>query len=553
MAQITFYDSTELDKEQLSNSLSETDHHWEFISDKISLENSNAEAEVISVFVTSEVTREMIEKMPKLRLIACRSTGFNNIDLDATKENDVTVVNVPTYGNETVAEFAFTMLLALTRKLPAILDAEHEQFSPEDLTGSDLHGKVFGVIGTGHIGQKSLKIANGFSMKTIAYDAFPNEELEGEIGFNYVELDEVLTQSDVVSLHVPLLPSTHHIMNHENLGKMKKGAILINTARGELVDSKALVEFLANDHLGGAAIDVVEGESLLNHSEELNILLGRTNSRGTMQHSVEISVLKEMPNVIISPHNAYNTTEAIARINGTTAQNIIDFWYDKTPNKVVSPKKPTGKLLVVRHGESEWNATGRWTGITDVHLSSKGFKEAALLGKAVQELEVDIDLAFCSEQIRTRETLEGILNTAQEFDVDITPNSALNERDYGEYTGRNKQEMKETLGEEKYNALLRGWDEDVPGGETLKMVYERVIPFYKEQVVPLVLKGKNVIIVAHSNSIRAMMKYIESISDDDVSSLQIKRGQILMYDISDEGLRLDSSIVDIEAPASPNT
>ncbi len=552
MSRIIFYDTTKLDEAQLADSLKETDHHWEFVLDKISLDNLDSEAEVISVFSTSTITRQIIESMPRLKLVALRSTGYNNVDFTATAERGITVVNVPIYGNETVAEFAFAMLLALTRKLPAVLRAENSQFSPEELTGSDLQGKVFGTLGAGNIGQKALKIASGFSMKTIAYDTFLNEELQKELGFSYVSLDELLAKSDVISIHAPYLPSTHHIMNRENLSKMKPGAILINTARGELVDTKALVELLDSGHLGGAGIDVIEGETLLNHNNEIEILRSLPSSRGVARHSIEIDVLKKMPNVIISPHNAYNTSEAIKRINKTTAQNIIDFWYDKTPNEVIPKQKPMGKLLIVRHGESEWNATGRWSGITDVHLSSKGFKEATLLGRAVAEQDIEINQAYCSEQIRSRETLEGILNVAQKFDVEISTEGALNERDYGEYTGKNKWEMKEILGEEAFNNLRRGWDVAVPGGETLKAVYERVTPFYQEIILPQLLTGNNILIVAHGNSLRALMKHLESISDESISQLQMIFGQIIIYDVDENGLSKGSSVVEIDTEISPN-
>jgi D-lactate dehydrogenase len=545
MALIYFYDSTELDKQQLSDALSETDHSWEFVEDKISIDNCNPDAEVVSVFVTSNVTRQVIESMPKLRLIACRSTGFNNIDFDAVKEKGITVVNVPTYGESTVAEYAFTLLLALQRKLPEVLAAENQQFSPQDLNGHDLDGKTLGVVGTGHIGQKSIKIGNGFSMKVIAYDAFPKSDMQNSLGFEYVELDELLERADVVTLHTPYLSTTHHIMNSERLNKMKTGSILVNTARGELVDTKALVEVLESGKLAGAALDVVEGEALLNHHEETALLRSEILPEEVLRHSVEISVLKKMPNVIVSPHNAFNTVEAIQRINNTTAKNISDFWYDNIPNKVEPAKKPIGKLTVVRHAESEWNATGKWTGITDVHLSEKGFRESALLGQSVKNLGIKTDIAFCSEQIRTRETLEGILNASQQFEVDIVPDRALNERDYGDYTGKNKWEIKDLLGEEAFNSIRRGWDVPVPNGETLKMVYERVVPFYLDTILPLLVEGKNVMLVAHGNSIRALMKYIESIPDEEVGNLEMIFGQIVVYELSGEGKKIDSLVARI--------
>ncbi len=552
MARIIFYDATELDKKQLSESLEGTDHHWEYIEDKIELSNCDAEAEVISVFVTSTVTREIIEALPKLKLIACRSTGFNNIDFEAVKERGIIVTNVPTYGEATVAEYAFTMLLALNRKLPEVISVENEQFSPEDLNGHDLQGKVFGVIGTGHIGLKALKIADGFSMKTIAFDAFPKKELQDEYDFDYVELDELLQSSDFISLHVPYLPATHHIMNRENLSKMKPGAILINTARGELVDTAALVELLDSGHLGGACIDVIEGEKLLDHNEEIALLRSHILPEDVLRHSVEIDVLKKMPNVIISPHNAFNTVEAIQRINNTTTKNIIDFWYGETPNKVEPPKKSPGKLLIVRHGESEWNITGQWTGLTDVHLDDKGFKEAAKLGQALKKMGTNIDTAYISKLIRARETLEGMLNAAQQFDIEIVSDKAINERDYGEYTGKNKWEVRDEVGEDQFDAIRRGWDVDIPGGESLKMVYGRVVPFYKQTIVPLVQSGKNILIVAHGNSNRALMKYIEMIDDTGISKLEMPFGEINIYDISDDGLSTNKEVVKIDTEISPN-
>jgi D-lactate dehydrogenase len=546
MALIYFYDSSELDKEQLNQGLSDTDHQWQFVEDKISLENLDPEAEVISVFVTSTVTKEMIEAMPKLKLIACRSTGFNNVDHATAKEKGVTVVNVPTYGEATVAEYVFALLLALTRKLQEVLDTENEQFEQSQLIGQDLSGKTLGVIGAGHIGQHTIRIGNGFAMRVIVYDAFPNEELAKSNNYQYVSLDELLNQSDFVSIHAPYLPETHHLINSEKINLMKPSSIIVNTSRGEIIETNALVEALNDKKIAGAAIDVVEGEALLNHHEETALLRSHNLPDDVLRHSIEISLLKKMPNVIISPHNAFNTVEAVERINNTTSLNIIKFWYGDVPNIVKPPNKKMGKLLVCRHSESEWNATGQWTGITDVHLDEKGFKESAKLGLKVKSLNIPIDIGYCSEQIRTRETIEGILNASQMFDVDIVRSGAINERDYGDYTGKNKWEMKEQLGEEHFNDIRRGWDVEVPNGETLKMVYERVIPFYKNEIMPLLKEGKNVLLVAHGNSIRALMKYIESIQDSDVGNLEMIFGEILIYDVDDNGLSKSKEIQKIE-------
>lgn len=551
MALILFYDATELDKSQLSAALGSGGHDLRFITERIEPANCDPEAEAVSVFVTSSVTREVMEALPKLKLIACRSTGFDNVDMAAAAERGIAVVNVPTYGEATVAEYVFALLLALRRKLPAVLDYEKRQPRSSELTGHDLEGKVFGVIGTGHIGLNVLKIAAGFSMQTIAYDTYPNQQLEDEHHFKYVDLDELLEYADVVSLHVPYLPTTHHLMNRERLGKMKPGAVLINTARGEVVDTRALVELLAGGRLGGAAIDVIEGEKLLNYQEETALLRSDTLPEDVLLNSVEISALEKMPNVIISPHNAFNTVEAVARINQTTAQNLTDFWQGKPTNQIKLAQAKMGKLLIVRHTESEWNATGQWTGITDVHLDEKGFRESAQLGQALKGLGVKVDVAFCSEQIRSRETLEGMLKAAQQADVKIEVSSGINERDYGEYTGKNKWEVEKLIGEDAFDRIRRGWDEPIPGGETLKMVYERAAPLYLNTVLPLLRDGKNVLIVAHGNSLRALVKYLESISDEGISRVEMMFGQIVEYDVSTDGHSTGKQVSQIDTTPPP--
>lgn len=546
MALIYFYDSSEIDKVQLSEALKETDHNWEFIDDKISIDNCNPATEVISVFVTSQVTREVINTLPNLKLIACRSTGFNNIDLQAANERDITVVSVPTYGENTVAEYAFSLLLALERKLSAVFNSESQKFSAKDLLGRDLQSKTIGVIGTGHIGQKVLKIANGFGMRSIAYDAFPKVELQEDLNFQYVDLDRLIEEADVISLHTPYLPSTHHIINQGRLNAMKTGAILINTARGELVDTNALIEVLDNGHLGGAALDVVEGEALLSYNEETALLRSHMLPENVLRHSVEISILKKMPNVIISPHNAYNTVEAIGRINQTTATNIIDFWYGNVPNKVKPPEKTLGKLIIVRHAESEWNAKGKWTGSRDAHLSENGFREAGLLGHELKKLNIDIDVAFCSEQVRTLETLESMLSAVNQLEVPVRRSSAINERDYGDYTGMNKYQVKDKIGEDAWNEVRRGWNVSIPNGESLKAVYDRALPYFISEIMPFIKAGKNVLLVAHGNSLRALIKYIEKISDEDISHTEMLFGDIVKYHLDDQGHLVSKEITHVD-------
>lgn len=550
MALLYFYDASELDKRQLSAGMQETDHRWEYIDDSISPENLNPETEVLSVFVTSTVSRGMIEKLPKLKLIACRSTGFNNIDLAAAEEHGVTVVNVPTYGESTVAEYTFTLMLALMRKLPPSLGFLNKEVDVETLMGSDLHEKTLGVIGTGHIGQHVIKIAKGFEMRVVAFDPYAREELTKELGFEYTTLEELLRISDIVTLHAPLTPENKHLVNAEHLALMKSSAVLINTARGELVDTKALADALMNGRIAGAALDVLEGEQLFDMHEEVALLRSNQLPPATGEQSVALMALNKLPNVILSPHNAFNTEEAIGRINSTTCQNIIRFWYDDVLNRVQPIKPRPGRLLLTRHAESEWNAKGKWTGLTDVHLSEKGFHEASLLGLALRDLDIKVDQAFCSEQVRTLETLEGILNASQQFNAPFQRRGAINERDYGTYTGKNKWDMQKLVGDEEFAGIRRGWDHPVPGGETLKMVYERVIPFYQSEVLPLLMSGKNVLLVAHGNSLRALMKYVEKLSDTDVESLEMPFGSIMVYDVDPDGhmLAKDETHIDTQPP-----
>ncbi len=193
------------------------------------------------------------------------------------------------------------------------------------------------------------------------------------------------------------------------------------------------------------------------------------------------------------------------------------------------------KLVIVRHGESEWNAHGKWTGLTDVHLTAKGEYEAAEMGSKLADIE--FDKVFVSQQVRTQETANQLLVAAgQAVKYQIEP--AINERDYGVHTGKNKWQVQKEVGEEVFHRIRRGWDEPIKGGETLKQVHSRVVPFYKDQVVPLLRDGKTVLIVAHGNSIRALIKYIESISDSGIETVEMIFGQAVIYELDNKGKML---------------
>ncbi|MSU74248.1 hydroxyacid dehydrogenase [Candidatus Kaiserbacteria bacterium] len=300
------------------------EEHITFYKDPLSAhpELTDSETTVLCVFIDSPVGESEMSRFPALKLIATRSTGFDHIDLAAAKAHGIAVVNVPFYGENTVAEFAFALLLALSRR---IIDADERvrtgTFSPTGLRGFDLSGKTLGVVGTGHIGVHVIKMAQGFGMKVIAFDAFPNQDLSHTLNFSYVSLPELLAQSDIITLHVPYNPHTHHLINAENISSIKKGAYLINTARGAVVDTEALIGALKNETLAGAALDVLEEEDKLQEDQN--------------QISIENHYLINHPRVIVTPHLAFNTTEAVERILSTTIENIQHF-ANGTPKNIVS-------------------------------------------------------------------------------------------------------------------------------------------------------------------------------------------------------------------------
>ena len=200
-----------------------------------------------------------------------------------------------------------------------------------------------------------------------------------------------------------------------------------------------------------------------------------------------------------------------------------------------------GKLVLVRHGESEWNKLGKWTGITDVNLSEDGFKKSKEIGSLISDL--NFDHIFISKLVRTRETLDSLTCTDPKLKTVKTEEAEeLNERDYGEYTGKNKWEMKKILGEEKFLKVRRSWDNVPLNGESLKMVYERTIPFYLSKILPILRENKNVLIVAHGNSNRSIVKYIENISDEKIPSVEIAFEEVLIYDLDNDGHMLDKEV-----------
>src|SRR6185503_13957287 len=240
-----------------------------------------------------------------------------------------------TYGQNTVAELAFALILTLARKMyPAIKRVREEGlFSFDGLRGFDIAGKTLGVVGTGHIGEYVIKIAKGFGMNVVAYDPFPKEELAKELGFTYASLEDMVGQADITTIHVPYMPATHHMINKDNIDKFKKGSILINTSRGGLVETDALVYGLRNGILGGAGVDVLEEEGTL--IDELKMLVDGHPNEQQLKTVLADHELMKMENVIITPHIGAQTSEAIRRILDTTVDNIKNFIDGKPSNVIV--------------------------------------------------------------------------------------------------------------------------------------------------------------------------------------------------------------------------
>lgn len=280
--------------------------------------------EVLTVFIYSKITREALAKFPNLKLVATLSTGFDHIDLVACREHGVTVCNVPSYGENTVAEHALALLLALTRKIvPAVNQTRRGDFSLDGLRGVDLNGKTAGVIGTGRIGRHMIRMLRGLNMRVIAYDPRPQSELATDYGFTYVDLDELMKRSDVVTIHCPSTPETRHLINEARLRLMKPTAFLINTARGAIVETQALARALQENRLAGVGLDVVEEECAI--IDERQLLRPQFQQSCDLRTVLADHILLNHPRVIITPHNAFNTQEALERILETTVKNIRAF------------------------------------------------------------------------------------------------------------------------------------------------------------------------------------------------------------------------------------
>ena len=296
----------------------------------------HAEAEVLSPFVYSTLNAAVLGHFPNLKLIATRSTGYDHIDLDFCRTHGVTVCNVPDYGDSTVAEHAFALLLGIAKNLVQSVERTRlGTFTQAGLRGFELRGKTIAVIGAGRIGRRVIEIAKGFGMRVIAVEQHPDDATARRLGFCYASLDEALTSADVVTLHVPASVATINLISDREFALMRSGAVLINASRGAVVDVPALVRTLADGKLRAAGLDVLPQEPAIREEAEI-FRTSVSASEADLKALVANHALLRFPNVFVTPHNAYNSEEAVARIIETTLDNIEAFARGE-PRNVIGP------------------------------------------------------------------------------------------------------------------------------------------------------------------------------------------------------------------------
>lgn len=277
-----------------------------------------AEAAAVCCFVNDRLDRTVLTRLKEsgVRQVALRCAGFNNVDLAAARELGLAVTRVPAYSPHAVAEHTLALLLTLNRKIHRAHNRVREQnFSLAGLVGFDLHGKTAGIVGTGKIGKIVAEILRGFGMRVLAFDPFPDAPWAARHNVSYVAKAELFAQSDVISLHSPLTPDTHHLVNEPTLATMKRGATLVNTSRGKLIDTAALIDALKSGRLGGVALDVYEEEEGVFFEDHSDHVLADD----------ELARLLTFPNVLITAHQAFLTREALGEIARVTVENLRRF------------------------------------------------------------------------------------------------------------------------------------------------------------------------------------------------------------------------------------
>jgi D-lactate dehydrogenase len=315
---VSFYDTKSYDRQAFLNAAGgNAGVEWHFHEFRLSVETaaSAAGCEAVCVFVNDRVDAACISMLAELgvKLIALRCAGFNNVDLAAAKAHGIAVVRVPAYSPHAVAEHTLALLLTLNRQIHRAYNRVRDaNFSLHGLVGFDVNGKTVGIVGTGKIGRVTAELFRGFGVRLLGYDPFPNTEWAAATGLEYTTLETLLAQCDIVSLHLPLTPQSRYLIKAETVARMKRGAFLINTSRGKLIDTTAVIDALKSGHLGGVALDVYE--------EEEGIFFEDHSGRPLLDD--ELSRLLSFPNVLITSHQAFLTHEALAQIAGSTLDNL---------------------------------------------------------------------------------------------------------------------------------------------------------------------------------------------------------------------------------------
>lgn len=286
-----------------------------FFESPFELEKTPPDTDILSISrLYPRIDSYAIDRLKNLKLIAARTSGIDHIDVDYAKTKGIAVSNVPDYSTIAAAEYTFCLILSLTRKLKKILfNISQGDFTRNEITGSELFGKTIGIIGTGRIGTKVATIAHGFGMNILCFSRSIKKELVKKYNAEYVELKDLLKNSDVITLHLPYNAETHHFIGYHNIKNLKEDSILINTSRGSVVCLKALADALKQDLISGAALDTFEGEEFL-----LNRVVA-------FEKGDIIYEISQMPNVIITPHNAFNSCESQTRLIKATVDNILSF------------------------------------------------------------------------------------------------------------------------------------------------------------------------------------------------------------------------------------
>lgn len=318
--QIAVFDSHRYDQAALESVNAGFGHTLHFFEARLTEDTAKLAAGFPAVcsFVNDRLNQAALEILQRggVRVIALRSAGYNHVDLRAAQQLGITVVRVPEYSPHAVAEHTVALVLTLNRKIHRSFNRVRElNFSLDGLVGFDLHGKTIGIVGTGRIGAVFARIMSGFGCRLLGYDMTPDESLIRDLGMQYVALPDLFSQSDIISLHVPLTPKTKHLLNETAFAQMKRGVMLVNTGRGRLIESKALISALKSGLIGYAALDVYE--------EEEGVFFQDLSELG-LQDDV-LARLLTFPNVLITSHQAFLTREALANIATTTLQNLSDF------------------------------------------------------------------------------------------------------------------------------------------------------------------------------------------------------------------------------------